>query len=68
MAFYLEHKQAKLRFKILKLDKTTMIATLQGTGSDTPFTRSIKQEDLDKYGYTVVKVDEAPVPAAPNAV
>lgn len=60
MAFYLVHKiDPRLRFKIVGLDKETMIATLKGETSDTPFTRSIKQDDLDKYGYSVVKVDEA---------
>lgn len=69
MAFYLVHKSNKLRFKIIGLDKATMVATLQGDSSPVPFTQSVKQDNLDKYGYSIVKVDEdAPVPATPNTV
>lgn len=59
MAWYLESTMAKgLRFKILKLDKTTMRAELQG-GTGVPFERDISAETLKKYGYQIVKVEEA---------
>ncbi len=61
MAWYLESTKAPgLRFKILKLDKATMSAELQG-GTGVPFQRDIGQPTLDKYGYKIVKVDD-PVP------
>jgi hypothetical protein len=63
MAWYLESTRAPgLRFKIVKLDKASMTATLQGVGSTTTFTRSISEADLQKYGYKVVNVPDAPVP------
>ncbi len=61
MAWYLESTKAPgLRFKILKLDKTSMDATLQGD-TGVPFIRNIGPETLQKYGYTVVKVEDATV-------
>lgn len=63
MAWFLESTKAQgLRFKINKLDKTTMRATLQGD-TGVPFERDISQETLDKYGYKIVRVDDAAVPA-----
>lgn len=58
MAWYVVSTKAKgLRFKIVKLDRTTMRATLKGaTGAE--FERDLTQETLDKLGYTIVKVDE----------
>lgn len=65
MAWYLEHQTAKgLRFKITKLDKVTMHATLEGE-TGVPFDRDIGQAALTKYGYKIVRVDEPvhePVP------
>jgi len=59
MAWYLESTKAKgLRFKIVKLDRETMKATLQGD-TGIPFERDISEATLEKYGYRVVKVDEA---------
>lgn len=56
--WYLESTKAPgLRFKVLKLDRQTMIATLVGA-TEVPFDRNIGQETLDKYGYKVVKVEE----------
>jgi hypothetical protein len=53
--WFLESKTAKgLRFKIVKLDRATMRATLQGD-TGVPFERSIAQAELDKFGYTIVK-------------
>jgi len=53
--WYLESTKVKgLRFKILKLDKATMRATLQGD-TGVPFEHSITQETLDKLGYVVAK-------------
>lgn len=55
--FFLESTKAKgLRFKIVKLDKATMKATLQGD-TGVPFERSITNEELEKYGYRIVRVD-----------
>lgn len=62
MAWYLESTKAKgLRFKIVKLNRETMKADLQGD-TGVPFERDISQATLDKYGYRIVNVDE-PVPA-----
>lgn len=64
MAWYLESTKARgLRFKIVKLDKATMRATLEGD-TGVPFERDISADTLAKYGYKILKVDEnAPVPA-----
>lgn len=63
MAWYLESTKAKgLRFKIVKLDKATMRATLLGD-TGVPFERDISNEVLAKYGYKIVKVEDAAVPA-----
>lgn len=60
--WYLESTRAKgLRFKILKLDKATMRATLQGD-TGVPFDRDISGDTLAKYGYKIVKVEDA-IPA-----
>lgn len=57
-SFYLESTKAKgLRFKIIKLNKETMQATLQGD-TGVPFERDISQATIDKYGYKVVVVQE----------
>jgi hypothetical protein len=62
MAWYLVSTKAKgLKFKILKLNKETMRADLQGD-TGVPFERDISQATLDKYGYVITKIDE-PVPA-----
>lgn len=62
MAWYLESTKARgLKFKILKLDKSTMRATLQGD-TGVPFDRDISSDTLAKYGYKIVKVeDHAPL-------
>lgn len=53
--WFLESTKAKgLRFKIVKLDRQTMRATLQGP-TGVPFERSIAQDELEKYGYKIVK-------------
>jgi hypothetical protein len=58
MAWYLNSTKAPgLRFKIVKLDKATMKATLLGD-TGVPFERNIGPETLAKYGYEIVKVDE----------
>jgi hypothetical protein len=57
-AWYLESTKAPgLKFKIVKLDRTTMRATLLGD-TGVPFDRDIGQESLDKYGYKIVKREE----------
>lgn len=62
--WYLESLKAPgLRFKIVKLDKATMRATLQGD-TGVPFEQNIGQENLDKYGYKIVKHDEEPARAS----
>lgn len=64
--WFLESTKAKgLRFKIVKLDRATMKATLQGD-TGVPFERSIAQPELEKYGYTIVKkeAEAAPQPQA----
>lgn len=54
----LQHKEhAHLRFKVLGIDRAAQRATLIGP-TGVAFERSIAQADLDKYGYTVVKVDD----------
>lgn len=59
-SWYLESTKAPgLRFKIVKLDKATMRATLQGD-TGVPFDRDIGQESLDKYGYKIVKREDEP--------
>ena len=59
-SWYLESTKAPgLRFKIVKLDKATMRATLQGD-TGVPFDREIGQETLDKYGYKIVKREDEP--------
>lgn len=60
VTWYLESTRAPgLRFKIVKLEKATMRATLQGD-TGVPFERDIGQETLEKYGYTIVKREEEP--------
>ena len=64
--WYLESTKAKgLRFKILKLDKTTMRATLQGD-TGVPFERDISGDTLTKYGYTIVRVEENAAVSVPD--
>ena len=56
--WFLESTKAPgLRFRIIKLDKATQRATLQGD-TGVPFDRDISQVSLDKYGYRVVKEEE----------
>lgn len=59
MAWFLVSTKAPgLKFRIVKLDKTTMRAVLRGaTGSE--FERDISQETLDKLGYKVAQIEEA---------
>lgn len=53
--WYLESTKAPgLRFKIVKLDRATMRATLQGD-TGVPFERDISADILEKYGYKIVK-------------
>lgn len=53
--WYLESTKAKgLRFKIVKLDRATMKATLVGD-TGVPFERDISQPQLEKFGYTIAK-------------
>lgn len=53
--WYLESIKAPgLRFKIVKLDRATMRATLQGD-TGVPFERDISTDTLEKYGYKIVK-------------
>ena len=63
-SWYLESVKAPgLRFKIVKLDKATMRATLQGD-TGVPFERSITEEELAKYGYKIVqRKDETQCPS-----
>ena len=63
--WFLESTKAKgLRFKIVRLDRATMKATLQGD-TGVPFERSIAPAELEKFGYTIVK-REAPQPENSN--
>lgn len=56
--WYLESTKAPgLRFRIVKLDKATQRATLQGD-TGVPFERDISQVSLDKYGYKVVREEQ----------
>ena len=56
--FYLESTKAKgLRFKIVKLNKETMRATLQGD-TGVPFEHDISEAALTKFGYKVIVVQE----------
>ena len=59
--FFLVSTKAKgLEFEIVDLDKDNMRATLQGE-TGVPFQTSIRQDELDKYGYTVqVRMVEVP--------
>lgn len=62
---YLESTKAVgLRFRILKLNKETMQATLLGD-TGTPFDRVLTDDVMKKYGYRVAVVveDEAAVAA-----
>jgi hypothetical protein len=66
MAWFLESTKAPgLAFEIVKLDRTTMRATLKGQ-TGVPFERSIAQEELDKYGYKIVKREPAPATQGAN--
>jgi hypothetical protein len=65
-AWYLEStKAAGLRFRILKLDKTTMHAQLLGE-TGVPFERVISQDVLDKYGFRIMKASEPAAECAPS--
>lgn len=55
--WYLESTKAKgLKFEIVKLDKSTMRATLQGD-TGVPFERDLGGDTLVKYGYKIVKAE-----------
>jgi hypothetical protein len=60
MAFFLEStRKPGLRYRVAKLDKATMRATLVGE-LNVPFERVLDAASLEKYGYKIVKVpDEA---------
>lgn len=61
--WFLQSTKAKgLRFKIVKLDRSTMKATLQGE-TGVPFERDISEAALAKYGYTIVKQEPQPTPS-----
>lgn len=63
--WFLEHTTHKgLRFKIVKLDKATMKATLLGD-TGVPFDRDISEDSLKKFGYAIVK-REAPQQESSN--
>jgi len=58
MAWYVVSTKAPgLKFKIVKLDKTTMRATLEGA-TGVPFEKDISQDMLDKFGYKIEKVED----------
>jgi hypothetical protein len=59
MAWYVESTKAPgLRFRIVKLDKTSMHATLKGdTGVE--FEKTLTQDVLDKFGYKVIQIKDA---------
>lgn len=55
--WFLESTRATgLAFRIAKLDRQTMRATLVGE-TGVPFERDISQEALDKFGYRIVRRD-----------
>ena len=62
--FYLQSTKAKgLQFKIVKLDKESMIATLKGdTGVE--FTQSVKPDNLAKFGYEVLSREPTLAPVS----
>lgn len=61
MAFFIEStRKPGLRYKVVKLDKSTMRATLLGE-LEVPFERVLDAVSLEKYGYKIVKVPDAPV-------
>lgn len=61
--WFLESTKAKgLRFKIVKLDRSTMKATLVGD-TGVPFERDISNESLEKFGYKIVKQEPKGEPA-----
>ena len=58
--WFLESTKAPgLRFKIVKLDKASMRATLLGD-TGVPFEREISQATLDKYGYKLIQAEGEP--------
>lgn len=58
MAWYVESTKAPgLRFRIVKLDKNSMQATLKGdTGVE--FEKTLTQDVLDKFGYRITRIKE----------
>jgi len=62
IAFFISSTRKGPKFRMLKLNKETMVATLQGE-TGVPFERKIDQASLDLYGYRVVK-EELPETAA----
>lgn len=64
--WYLDSTKAKgLRFEIVKLDKSTMRATLKGD-TGVPFERDIGGDTLAKYGYKIVKAEVSDDTAVPD--
>jgi hypothetical protein len=62
MAWYVvSTKSPGLKFRIVKLDKATMQATLQGD-TGVQFDKALTQDVLDKFGYRIENIKEA-VPA-----
>lgn len=62
MSWYLKStKHTGLKFKIMHFDKEAKKAKIQGD-TGVPFEISMTKDNLEKYGYEVVKVveDEAP--------
>jgi hypothetical protein len=54
-------KHEGLKFEILHLDKETKRAKLQG-GTGVPFEVQLSSDNLAKYGYTVIKVEDHEIP------
>jgi hypothetical protein len=59
MAWYVVSTKAPgLKFRIVKLDKNSMQATLKGdTGVE--FDKTLTQDVLDKFGYRIERIKEA---------
>lgn len=55
-------KKADLRFKILSVNVEEKTARLIGSAG-VEFDHKITKEELEKYGYTIVVVEEDEVPA-----
>ncbi|HEX6825821.1 MAG TPA: hypothetical protein VF077_05825 [Nitrospiraceae bacterium] len=58
MTLYIENlKNPKVRFKVISYDKETGVGTLEGEYG-ARFTRPLGKEQLSRFGYKVVKVEE----------